>query len=62
MGAKLLNGFEIAKKEGGVKAQMRLAMKSGMSSAKAGDEPDSPDNIQKLEAALNEVVGKAVKL
>ncbi len=62
MGAKLLKAFDIAKDEGGVQVQMRLAMKSGMSSTKAGGEPDSPENIQKMEAALKEVTGKTVTL
>jgi hypothetical protein len=42
--------------------EMRLAMKSGMSKQKASGAPDSPENIQKMEAALKEVTGKAVKL
>lgn len=62
MGAKLAKAFEIAKQAGGVQAQMRLAMKSGMSADKAAAEQDSPQNIQKMEAALKEVTGQAVKL
>ncbi len=62
MGEKLLKAYDIAKDAGEVQAQMRLAMKSGLSSTKAGGEPDSPENIQKMEAALKEVTGKDVKL
>ncbi len=62
MGAKLLKAFDLVKDEGGVQLQMRLAMKAGLSSAKAGGEPDSPENIQKMEAALKEVTGKDLKL
>jgi hypothetical protein len=62
MGAKLIKAFESAKQEGGMQAQMRLAMKSGMSSIKASDAPDSPENIQKMEAAYEEVIGKKIKL
>ena len=62
MGAKLKKAFDIAKEAGGLQAQMRLAMKSGMSSDKAGAAEDSPANIQKIEAALKEVTGKDVKL
>jgi hypothetical protein len=54
--------LHIAKEAGGMKATMRLAMKGGMSSDKAAAAPDSPENIQKMEAALKEVTGKAVKL
>jgi hypothetical protein len=62
MGAKMVNGFSMAQKEGGIKAAMRLAMKVGISNDKAAGAPDSPENIQKMEAALKEILGKAVKL
>jgi hypothetical protein len=62
MGAKLEKAFQIAKEADGLQAQMRLAMKSGLSAQKAAGEPDSPGNIQKMEAALKEVIGKDVKL
>ena len=62
MGAKLQKAFDIAKEAGGTQAQMRLAMKSGMSAGKAAGEADSPDNLKKMEAALKEVTGKDVKL
>lgn len=62
MGEKLTKGFDAVKKEGGLKLAMRLAMKSGMSEQKAASEPDSPENVAKMEAALKEVIGKDVKL
>jgi hypothetical protein len=62
MGNRLVKAFDIAKEAGGMKATMRLAMKGGMSSDKAAAAPDSPENIQKFEAALKEITGKAVKL
>lgn len=62
MGAKLQKAFAMAKDAGGLPVQMRLAMKSGMSSDKAASLPDSPENIQKMEAAFKEVTGKAIKL
>jgi len=62
MGNRLVKAFNIAKEAGGMKATMRLAMKGGMSSDKAAAAPDSPENIQKFEAALKEITGKAVKL
>ena len=62
MGAKLQKAFKIAKDEKGLQATMRLAMKSGMSEQKAAGEADSPANIQKMEAALKEVLGKDIKL
>jgi hypothetical protein len=33
-----------------------------MSEDKASSEPDSPENIQKVEAAFKEVTGKDIKL
>ncbi len=62
MGARLLKAFEAAKKEGGSQLEMRLAMKSAMSSKKAAAEPDSPENISKMETAFKEVAGKDIKL
>jgi hypothetical protein len=62
MGAKLTKAFEIAKAEGGMKASMRLAMKTGLSSDKAAGAQDSPELIQKFEAALKEIIGKSVNL
>ena len=62
MGAKLQKAFQLAKEADGLQAEMRLAMKSGMSAQKAASEADSPDNIKKMEAALKEVIGKDVKL
>ena len=58
MGQKLMKFYELAKAEGGLTMQMRLAMKSGMSSPKAAEAPDSPENIQKFKAAFKEVTGK----
>lgn len=62
MGEKLAKAFVLAKKEGGLPMQMRLAMKSGMSSAKAGSEPDNPDNIRTMKEALKQVTGKDFNL
>lgn len=55
MGAQLLACYEKAKEIGAMKAQMRLAMKTGLSSVKAESEPDSPELIAKMTAALNEI-------
>jgi len=62
MGEKLKKAFELAKQAGGLPAQMRLSMKSGMTSAKAQTEADDPEKIRKMEAALTEIIGKNVKL
>ena len=52
---QLAQYYEEAKKIGGLKAQMRLAMISGLSSEKAKNADDSPDNISKVQGALKEV-------
>ena len=47
--------YKQAKKLGGLKAQMRMAILTMMPSAKAADAPDSPDNVAKFERAMAEV-------
>ncbi|MET1254734.1 hypothetical protein [Aliikangiella maris] len=55
MGQKLVSFYNQAESIGGLKARMRLAMISGIPSNKAESEPDSPDNISKLQNALAEI-------
>ena len=62
MGKKLQNAFEIARDAGGMLLQMRLAMNAGMTSVAAADKPDSPENIEKMEAALAFVLRKEITL
>jgi hypothetical protein len=62
MGLKLQKAFRMAIEADGLKAEMRLAMKYGKTSQKASGEPDSPENIKKMEAALRDVIGKEVRL
>ena len=58
MGAKLEQMYEFTKKEGGVKATMRLAMKTTVTSRAAAATPDSPDMIKKFREAVKEITGK----
>lgn len=58
MGQKLVKIFEFAAANGGTATQMRVAMKTGVSVTKAGTEPDSPELIAKLRAAVKEITGK----
>lgn len=62
MGKRLVKAFDIAKTAGGLQAEMRLAMKSGMSRQKAETEQDTPDRIEKMEQAVAGIVGKSVSL
>lgn len=55
MGQKLLKYYEEADKLGSLKAKMRLAVLTSISTIKATDAPDSPENIQKFEEALREI-------
>lgn len=57
MGMKLAKCFELAKANGGLPAQMRLAMKLGLSADKAAAAPDSPDLIEKAKSAVKEITG-----
>ncbi|MEZ5358357.1 MAG: hypothetical protein R3F48_05955 [Candidatus Zixiibacteriota bacterium] len=55
MGAKMAEIYEQAKTIGGLKATMRMAMLSQISSKQAVSDADTPDNIKKLQAALAEI-------
>ncbi len=55
MGKKLMEFYEKAQKLGSSKAKMRLAMITCISSVKAGDAPDSPENLKKFEDAMKEI-------
>ncbi len=59
MGAKLAGFFDEAKKIGGVKGQMRLAVLTGITSVKAPTEQDSPDLVKKFEGALSQIKKEA---
>lgn len=56
MGQRLLEEYEKAKKLGGLKAQMRLAVLTKMPTPIAGKVPDSPENIAKFEVAMKELL------
>jgi len=55
MGAKLTQFYEEAKKIGGIKAQMRMAVLTKMPSSQAATVPDSQENINLFQNALNEI-------
>lgn len=58
MGQKLLQLYDFVSKNGGLPAQMRVAMKTLVPSSKAGGVPDSPENIARFRSAIKEVTGK----
>lgn len=58
MGARLGKMYEWVGQQGGITAQMRLAMKTLLSQDKATAAPDTPEMIEKFKAAIKEIVGK----
>jgi hypothetical protein len=52
MGAKLAAYFEKAKRQGGLEAQVKLAMLTKLSQKAAAEAPDSPENIKRFEEAM----------
>ncbi len=55
MGVKLLEYYDEAKRLGGLKGQLRLAMLTKLSSTKAQNQVDTPELIQKFEVAHRKV-------
>ena len=55
MGQKLMSYYDQAKKMGGLKAQIRMAIITRIPSIRAIDAPDSQENITKFEQALAEL-------
>lgn len=55
MAIKLLNYFDEAKKIGGIKAQLRLAVRTKIPSPRARELPDSDENIRLFEEAMMEI-------
>jgi hypothetical protein len=47
--------YEEAGKLGGLKAKMRLAVLTKLSSSQAKSEPDLPENIEKFKNAIQEI-------
>ena len=55
MAEKLVKYYDEANAMGGLKAKMRLAVLTNIPSMKAQSEPDSPENIQKFQKAMQEL-------
>ncbi|MFH2034985.1 MAG: hypothetical protein ABIJ45_01170 [Candidatus Zixiibacteriota bacterium] len=55
MGSQIMALYQEAEKSGGLKATMRLAMKTGITSDKANATPDTPETIQKLKLAWESI-------
>ena len=55
MGTKLVALFNEAEQKAGMQGKIRLAMKTAISSDQAASLPDTPENISKVQSALNEL-------
>ena len=55
MGEKLEAYYREAESLGGIKGKMRLAILTGIPSARAGIRPDSDENIRKFQDGLQEI-------
>jgi len=55
MGVQLVAYFDKAKDKGGLQAQIKLAMMTKASAAKATEMPDSPENIKLFEEAMGKL-------
>jgi hypothetical protein len=55
MAAKLTAFYAQASSQYGVMGRMKLAMLTKIPSEKAGNEPDSPDNIKLFEQAMHQL-------
>lgn len=62
MGKVLVSFYEEIKKEGGLPAQMRLAMATSMSQQQCEGLPDSRDNIDRFHRAYKAITGKRANI
>jgi hypothetical protein len=56
MGVKLARYFEYVAAKGGLVLQLKLAMKTRLTSVRAAAEPDSPELVRTFHAAVVELV------
>ena len=56
MGNRILKYYDYAMQKGGITLQMRLAMKTGVSSREAKAAPDAPEKVQQFQKALKELL------
>ncbi|MFW6128945.1 MAG: hypothetical protein ACOC6P_01695 [Candidatus Aminicenantaceae bacterium] len=61
MGKELVKYYEIAKKEGGVEARMRLAMLSGIPPQRAAEIEDTDELIDRFKKILSDILRVKVK-
>ena len=58
MGQEMVKIFEAIRSEDGMRGQMRLSMKTGITVSTAKSTSDSPEDLGKLIVAFKEITGK----
>lgn len=59
MGEKLMEYYDYIDEEEGLMGKMELAKKTNLPSTKASTAEDSPENVQMLRDAIQEITGEA---
>lgn len=62
MGQKLIHYYDYVGKLGGFPMQMKLAISTGLTTAKAYSVPDSIENLEKCRKAVRKITGKDAQL
>ena len=58
MGQKLAMIYSSIRNDGGARAQMRLAMITGLTSQKAAEMPDAPEWLEKCKVSYKNITAK----
>ena len=61
MAEKIKQAFDLIFKEGGLQERMRVSMQASIPSASAASIPDSPENLAKIKAAVEDVFKDAME-
>jgi hypothetical protein len=61
MGKQLMKLYDLAKEEGGIQTQMRLALRSGVPPARAAEIEDTQELIERFKKLISEILGKNAK-
>jgi len=58
MGQKMIDIYEAIGKEDGMRGQMRLAMKTGITTTAAKEVPDTPEKLAEFILAFKQITNK----
>lgn len=62
MGERLARGFLAARQAGGERARRRLALRLGLTPAAAREASDHPEDLNRMQAALRDIIKRDVAL